>query len=844
MATLADTLRKRQEKQLVRGPGGILSETSQPDTQQLAGQAGLVIPPTTPIGVAMIGGNPDQQKMAGTPAQLNAALNKARDAAAPESSLQTALRRQQVRTQATAQEAGKLQKSADMQALGGLGDRVTNFIDAQRQLLQEQGQEAATGGGVEVAAVDKFAETNLVPIKDKLKELRKNPNNMQLMLEIQQALGMDINKQLAPGEVEKLYEEAVSAIARGGAEVVDDALTVEDLLTQPDFGYDVNSLSELLGVPADQLVNYNLTQLRQQISAVADQEFAQTQQLAQQAGSTQLGVAERGLARQAGMEASRVGLRSTEADVARIEEQIQRADRVLFGGQEYSVDQLLQDETISKIINDYMKSGPDSEFRKIVERGEPGLINFIKQNEAVIADATEKLELGASEFKQIQDSNKELQSKPFGGIKLDDSLASQIIPGFGTLQAQRVDPNTVPLLKYVTSKGPQAGTAVASELNAAVQNNPTLTKQVPRLTEQQLTNLGIENGAGSLWAQAKSSDDTYKQIRNIAPSDTNALLQIKFGPGVSTQDIEKSLKKNRVSTVLGFGGGSGTEWVDPNGDGVPDWNGLQQKLLEENPPVDLGRVADTGQVPRVTRGAIRDAEIPQAGLDYDIYRILSPRSQNGVGIAEAGSAIEEYRKQTGSWQDAIKFGKRLVELSKKPGAVMPGAKESLNNAINDYTRDLIKQTFDGKGIKESGRFNKDGARIIRDQLLKQPDVDRGQLEDVMKKSAVEDFAMYFGRGIDQRMVDHYLHSNKDIVEMIFPGFQGLSYPQQQAVTNQLTHAMSQVVTYPNSDTKSRQMWDKLSSTGFNFYNGQDPVKSFKAALQTRGLPTTDKWRSY
>ncbi len=77
MASLAETLRNnRQDTQLVRGAGGVLTEQKPQDLQQLAGQAGLATSPTTPIGAAMVGGNPDQQKMAGTPAQLSASLNK------------------------------------------------------------------------------------------------------------------------------------------------------------------------------------------------------------------------------------------------------------------------------------------------------------------------------------------------------------------------------------------------------------------------------------------------------------------------------------------------------------------------------------------------------------------------------------------------------------------------------------------------------------------------------------------------------------------------------------------------------------------------------------------------
>lgn len=72
MATLADTLKK----QTVRGPGGQLSETTPEELQSLTDKAGLQAPPLTPLGGAMIGANPDQQKMIIRKAQKLAASKK------------------------------------------------------------------------------------------------------------------------------------------------------------------------------------------------------------------------------------------------------------------------------------------------------------------------------------------------------------------------------------------------------------------------------------------------------------------------------------------------------------------------------------------------------------------------------------------------------------------------------------------------------------------------------------------------------------------------------------------------------------------------------------------------
>ena len=147
MPTLAETLNQNQQNtQLTRGAGGVLAQSQAPTApgqtpppppsiSQLSGQQGLATQPTTALGAALIGANPDQAKMAGGPAQLSAIANQQQAQQAPQQDLATSLRQQQTRTQATGQEQQTMQKSQDMQNLGGLGDRVTNFINAQRQKL-------------------------------------------------------------------------------------------------------------------------------------------------------------------------------------------------------------------------------------------------------------------------------------------------------------------------------------------------------------------------------------------------------------------------------------------------------------------------------------------------------------------------------------------------------------------------------------------------------------------------------------------------------------------------------------------------------------------------------------
>lgn len=231
MPSLAEKM-EANKKKLVRGPGGQLVEEGQESIQDLTTKAGLPVPPITPVGQAGIGANPDQMKMAGTPAQKDAAIQIAQ---APTENLQDVMRRQQVRTEAIAPELQKIEKSENLKNLGGLGDRVNDFINAQRTKLVQQSvglQTAETAQKVSGGAAD------MATLKPLLQQLQADPSNMELQLQVNRALGYDASRQLSPAEVSGLYRSAVDSIAQSGAETIDNDLNVDDLTQTPEFGYD------------------------------------------------------------------------------------------------------------------------------------------------------------------------------------------------------------------------------------------------------------------------------------------------------------------------------------------------------------------------------------------------------------------------------------------------------------------------------------------------------------------------------------------------------------------------------------------------------------------------------
>lgn len=616
MPSLSSAMNSKK-KQLVRGPDGQLTEQTPEEVQSLAGKAGLTSPPTTPLGAAMIGANPDQAKMAGTKQQKAAALDFAAQQQ-PGQSLADAVRRSQgnERAEATGQEAASMEKSQDLQALGGLGDRVNDFINAQRSRL-------AAAAPVEVQTAQQFNGKDVSQLKPLLAQLRQQPDNMSLQLQVNQALGYDINQQLSPQQINNLYESAVESITRGGAGSVDDDLTVDDLIAQGNFGYDKAEIANLLNIQEDEVSAMNVGQLRNQLNQVQADEFRNVQELDQQSLSGELGGAERALARQGAREASRVGTRSSEADIQALEDQIANADEITFGGKTYLVEDLLKDDTISGIISDYMNSAPGSELRRQLEAVEPGLIQFIQKNQTLLQDAAQQLSTGAQQFTDIQSYNKSLVRN------LPANLAGIIAPEAGSLQAGKIDPNSKPILAWAVAN-PQAaqGLQGLSDEDA---------RALAGLSLQDINGLQIGQRGGK-WDQYQQDKQVVNDLKRRAATTTNPdeIINMVFGGKFkgSYKDLASQYRGERKMWSLGLPSNFDQfRDLDPNQDGEiegPDYyKNLYMKQVGDSYSL---KDALSGKKPNTTPMAppqLYDDERNWSDLDKKIYKNLSRALNDG-----------------------------------------------------------------------------------------------------------------------------------------------------------------------------------------------------------------------
>jgi hypothetical protein len=655
MATLSQTLNP-----LKKTAAGGLEQA--PDLKTAMGNIGATVAPTSPIGGMLIGASPDATKMLGTPAQLNAAQSKQQDQAAPTDTLQTAVRQQQARSQATGQEQQKIQKSADMQALGGLGDRVTNFIDTQRQNLAAAAPTQAAANTVTAGSLIKDPAAATAALDALRSTPASDPTYMEKMKAANVALGRDLNTMIQPAEINSLYETAQQATSKSGAGVVADTLTMDTVLSDPTFGYDANSLSSLLGIPADQINKMTVKQLGDAVDSVTKSEFGESTQNTQQASSGTLGQAERGMARQVGRELSATGIRSTEADVAHLDQQIANADTVTFGGQIHTVEDLLKDDTVSGIISDYMNSAEGSPERKKLDETEPELSAFIKKNEALFHDASLQLEHGAEGFKQIQDTTKALAN--VGGITLDNRIMGELIKGFGKeFQTANVDPATIPILAASTGKTPLQQQTYANELNKAVQTDLVDPKELSQLNRDQVDKLGI-GVDNSNWSKFTQKETDRVNFTKIDPSDTSGQLRTMVTGVTDIDGIQAAIGTGISRNALGIGDKVDTGFLD-----VHDLQGSYDRF---NPKMKLADAANGVSVPgKVNISAPSTLSGVNKSIEHKLGQAAADGDISGDDLARANLDINELmRLEDNRGKSGAHIDGSVVQLRRQAAAAL------------------------------------------------------------------------------------------------------------------------------------------------------------------------------
>lgn len=567
-----------------------LNAGSDQSVQQLAANRGLSAPPITAYGTGLIGGDADQAKMAGTPAQKGAAIAVATKVVAPGGETE----REKEETLATAKETAediskKELASKYIESLGTYGAKVNEWIDSAKKTIT--GTAATAQVDVSDAILTGLNPTEKEQAIGLLKQIATEGDSqkrLDLELQLNTILKKDINSVLNAEQKGQLYDTVAKGIGEATTAAETAIMGADRKLTVSDFtqlGTTVEDLSSLLNVPAADLTNMTLGQLQDKIEQVTQQQLGTTATIQGALGGA-FSPAEKAALRRYLRDVQTVGVAGAEAGVANLVDQVDKQNTVTFAGKRYTVDELLGSPTLTKVFQDAItemegttKTGPTLEALK---RDEPELYKWLTDNYNGVKSLIERSTTTSKEFGDIQVANK----AALGEIgKSQPELAKQLGFDPNQLRSTKIDPAQLPPVFQYVNNLPEGERATVSA-NIKQLTDTAGADAVKGLDDSQLKQLDFTNPAGP-WAQYSNAVKDVNRVANLTTID-DVVKEISTGDE-SLSQLDSELTGDALAVALGVPT-SNVKELDVSGDGVIDDKDVS--LLKEKYKGSVPSLAD------------------------------------------------------------------------------------------------------------------------------------------------------------------------------------------------------------------------------------------------------------
>lgn len=646
------SLRDRINTTLVRRGGKLVEEAT--PTSQLAGQAGLVAPPTTPVGVGALGGTPQQQAMAGSPNQKASALRQSTDTV---NTIQEAEADKRYRSAMTAGEQDVASRGKQLQEkLGTTQEKVQSLVDAEVAKLGAQaGPQLTTAGTLtaaganattaaapeQQAAVDAAYSTLLSSLAGGT--ALTDPSVQKQLNELVKLTGLS-TAELTQRVSDAAAQQATTQAGGAAATALGDTITVAQSLES--LGTTREELAQLLGVPPEQIDTMSLNQLSAAVSGVTEQggdmSVRQTEEMAR---SRQLGAAEREALREQSAEQSAAGVAAAEAELLDLSNALDSADTVTFGGHQYTVKELLSDDSISQMISDYLLNPNSPESKALAEdpNSKP-LLDFAEKYRTTLTDAAKQVGSALTENEAIQTANAELASWSDSpdALPVPDSVMQSL---YGADWKERADTRREPTgLISTLRENPEwarENSAGLNELFTLVGQNADLGPQISKLSRDELQGLLAPGAGGKRPLDVLVDTNRTAAALRQASGDVDALLGLYFGVGTDQSEIADLVKLNAVNNnKLTAKQRDYANMLDPDRDGIPgpDLAGILQSAASK-------RIRHANEVSEVLGGATLGMPKP-AGLFASVSAGLEAvASEQAARDAEVAAAEEARRAE-------------------------------------------------------------------------------------------------------------------------------------------------------------------------------------------------------
>ena len=643
--TLMDKVERAKEYGLAQQP-----------VQQLAEQAGRTTAPSTATETGVLGGTPQQQAMAGTPAQQQAAIKQqATRVGAPRGETQL----EQAQTFQTAQETTgqQMEKERAKQLVAGLGTfgaKVSEWVSGIKQKL--------TGTKAELA-VDTSGDLfkgvkpeNIASLTEKLKQVaveRDPATRASLENDINTLLPADaagtprtVDTVLSPEQKAKLYSDVQKSIStavtagRESAIGADRKITLSDLTN---LGTTQAEVASLLGIPEGEVGNLTISGLQNKISEISQQQFNTTQQIQAGLSSSFLSSADRAALRGYLRDVEQTGEAGAETAVANLASDIDKGRQVTFGGKRYSVEELLESEALNDLVTQVLKD-PTGPIAKQVATAEPDFAKWITDNQKDLTNLVTASQKASTEYGAMQKGN--VAALGVIGTKFP-TLSKSLGYDPKALRAGAIDPASLPgVFQSLAQMEPgqqEAAGGVLTSLNKAAPN------AVKDLTKEQVDNLDLTNPNGPAARYITAANDQKAADKLTSPQDVaNEFLSTDM----SIEQIDAALTGDNLAAALNLPTSNVGE-LDTNKDGKfdeKDVSGLKSKINTTLP--SLADVANGAQI-NTTRNSLRvdGPKIPRDAAP--LFDVVSASLKDKTLTPDEIDAISKTTIPSDSLQDMI-----------------------------------------------------------------------------------------------------------------------------------------------------------------------------------------------
>lgn len=747
MANLADIVKKNS--QLLKRGTSLFEAAPESLANQVNKQGLAPGAAVSPGAAAGLGATADQAKMAGSAAQVEKATRESvrpsrQLGAVPERMVQS---EEEAKTAQRAEELGKLE---------GLGTRISGLV---------RGYIAQEANKVKPAAAVTF-ETNKLKndypslTDTQIKKVESAITGGAPDVELFQIFGISptdaqaaekLNTALSKYKQTEGAAVIANITASLGPDITLGQLKPEDFEALGLTG--LGDLTSLLGMEeGTDLSSMTVDELQSKISTLMNQDFDKVDSLSRIANDAFYPANVRADAQRQLRDLSSVGVQATEADMQKLNEEIQSADVIMVGNEEMTVQELLSDEGLTEVITAYLddKTG---EYQKLISGQFPELEAFIKKNKNALTDAAKTLDTSVKSLANVQKENAKLAS--YGPVDLTDFNKVVYGPGYDPAKPINTAYTPTPAYNILTDSTngltDEQRTDYAAFLKEMAKANPNQAKEYANMS---LAEVNAKIPAGMSWSDYFKGTVTRQKYIDLAKDTTPVNRQVVaelLGGEQNYASANQYLKDALLMSTFNIGAPLSEDTktlmrlLDVNQDGVMDTEESVKKAIQRHygASVDLKTIDIPTLISKVKSEvssrtgdalykAVQDGNLSPSELEGVIAGGMNPSTlydllqakQKLVTIEEGGLSSVDKIAEAG----LIKSLGNNVDpnlLSMDSAKLQASAKEFRNKPVEELDKEIAKYreyqnnlTKHAVSTPTSKAIKADMMRLVADQIAR------------------------------------------------------------------------------------------------------------------------------